>query len=191
MLRSSRWCAVVASPPRLTCMVQPTESWWTEQLAEAEAFDGYSADRAKSWVPPILAALVSAASRTGLVRLYPCRSVNLLRFATSPLWYAGEGHVAPALIALQPNPDGDGVYSGELHGHHHHRDGQGARTNDPDSADKGTHAALRGHRRSTNLPTATGLPGSDEWNPSVRRSIPFHLADLHAAMRWSCAGSHR
>ena len=97
-------------------MVQPTQLWWDEQLDFAEAFDETCAERSKTWPPPIMAELVSVASRTDLVRLCPFISHNVLRFATSPRWYVGEGSVAPAFIALFGNPDGYVVYSGELFG---------------------------------------------------------------------------
>jgi hypothetical protein len=63
-----------------------------------------------------MAALVEAASRTDLVRLFPFHSHNVLRFATSPQWYLGVGDVAPAFIMLEPNPDRYLVYSGDLRG---------------------------------------------------------------------------
>ena len=59
-----------------------------------------------------MAELVEAASRTGLVRFFPFKSVTMLRFATSPLWYQCEGQVAPVHIEVTSFPDRYLVCSG-------------------------------------------------------------------------------
>ena len=79
---------------------------------EGTKFDGQLEQFGWCPTPPILAALVEAASRTDLMRLFPFKSIYMLRFATSPLWYEGEGEVAPAYIELMPRPVRYLVYSG-------------------------------------------------------------------------------
>jgi tetratricopeptide repeat protein len=98
-------------------VVQSAQSCWAEANANANAFDDKVREsRAGQWQPPpgswrpapILAALVEAASRTGLVQFFPFTSLTELHFATAP---QGGGQVAPAYIDLVSWPDRYLVYS--------------------------------------------------------------------------------
>jgi hypothetical protein len=87
---------------------------WEWQLDSARDFDEDCADRSRTWPPPIMTALVTAAAASGLRRFFPFTSHQLLRFATSPEFYLGTGAVAPACIDLVADPDGYIVWWGQL-----------------------------------------------------------------------------
>ena len=79
---------------------------WEDQLAAAEADDAYRSDRSRSWVPPILAPLVATAMNSSLRRLFPFTSHNLLRFSRSPdVAMPNSADIAPAFVAVVPDPD--------------------------------------------------------------------------------------
>jgi hypothetical protein len=96
------------------CMPGTLDQKWDWMLGCAREFDESCADRSQTWPPPIMTALVMAAAATGLRRFYPFTSHQLLRFATSPEWYLGEGAVAPGCIDLAADPDRYIVWSGQL-----------------------------------------------------------------------------
>jgi hypothetical protein len=76
------------------------DSEWDLLVACARAFDNSCADRSESWPPPIMTPLATSAASSVLRRFYPFLSHNLLRLATSPGWYLGDGAVARAFIGL-------------------------------------------------------------------------------------------
>jgi hypothetical protein len=88
---------------------------WESQLMHARSDDEHRADRSQSRVPPITSALVTAAMNSRLRRLFPFTSHNLLRLSTSSdLGMRRRDHVAPAFVAVVPDPDRYIVHSGAI-----------------------------------------------------------------------------
>lgn len=87
---------------------------WDWLFACARAFDETCADRSKTWPPPIMAPLAAAAAKTSLRRFYPFLSHHLLCLSTSPVWYLGDGAIAPACVGVASSPDIYIVWSGQL-----------------------------------------------------------------------------
>ncbi|MFB9234742.1 hypothetical protein ACFFWC_04210 [Plantactinospora siamensis] len=93
-------------------MAETLDQAWEWLLDCARGHDASCADRSKTWPAPIMTPLALAAATTRLRRFYPFIGHELLCFATSPVWYQGEGAVAPAFIGVAADPDRYIVWSG-------------------------------------------------------------------------------
>ncbi|MEU6233526.1 DUF6193 family natural product biosynthesis protein [Kitasatospora sp. NPDC047058] len=78
-------------------------SAWEHLAAVAASWDERRGGAStKSWVPPILGALVQAARSSSLGCFYPFTSHARLCFSTGPAHWLAEGEVLPICIALHP-----------------------------------------------------------------------------------------
>ncbi|MFJ4851113.1 MULTISPECIES: hypothetical protein [unclassified Streptomyces] len=75
---------------------------WAFEAEAAEAADTIGREPGRSWIPPILGVLVAAVRLTSLARLYPFTSHNRFCLSDGPQWWAGQGEIAPAFVALDP-----------------------------------------------------------------------------------------
>ncbi len=87
----------------------PVADW--DFVAENAAHADAAGRAGNSWIPPILGALVEAARVTRLARFFPFTSHHRFCLSDGPEWWVGDGQVAPAFIALDPE-DGYIVWKG-------------------------------------------------------------------------------
>jgi hypothetical protein len=87
---------------------------WDRFLACAEAFDESCADRSKTWPPPIMRPLASAAAASGLRRFSPWLSHHLLRLSipSDELWI--HPNPVPGFAGVMNGPDRYIVWEGQL-----------------------------------------------------------------------------
>src|SRR5690606_13223857 len=103
---------VTAASTPAPCAAGEADAAWRFQLAAARHADEQGHDRSRTWVPPILAPLVTAAMGSGLRRLFPFTSHNLLRFSrTADLGLSNSADTAPVFVAVVPDPDRYIVYA--------------------------------------------------------------------------------